>query len=99
MSTKQRIHNFINNYELFCSTCSNLSISHVNTVIICSLNQQSRLLPLNLLLSSSSEALLLLVESAKADVSVLGLCEKGDAFIMAETGKVFKKEKDMKKGW
>lgn len=33
-----------------------------------------------------------------AGVSVLSLCEKGDAFIMAETGKIFKKEKDMKKG-
>lgn len=51
------------------------------------------------LLFSFAEALRLLVESAKADVSVLGLCEKGDAFIMAETGKVFKKEKDIKKGW
>lgn len=39
-----------------------------------------------------------MVESAKPDVSVLSLCEKGDAFIMAETGKVFKKEKEMKKG-
>lgn len=44
------------------------------------------------------EALRLVVESAKPDVSVLSLCEKGDAFIMAETGKVFKKEKEMKKG-
>lgn len=31
-------------------------------------------------------------------MSVLSLCEKGDAYIMAETGKVFKKEKEMKKG-
>lgn len=38
------------------------------------------------------------VEAAKAGVSVLSLCEKGDAFIMTETGKVFKREKDMKKG-
>lgn len=44
------------------------------------------------------EALRLVVESARPDVSVLSLCEKGDAFIMAETGKVFKKEKEMKKG-
>lgn len=29
---------------------------------------------------------------------MLSLCEKGDAYIMAETGKIFKKEKDMKKG-
>lgn len=30
--------------------------------------------------------------------SVLCLCEKGDAMIMEETGKIFKKEKEMKKG-
>lgn len=29
---------------------------------------------------------------------MLSLCEKGDAYITAETGKIFKKEKDMKKG-
>lgn len=40
----------------------------------------------------------MVIESAKPGVSVLSLCEKGDAYIMAETGKVFKKEKDMKKG-
>lgn len=39
-----------------------------------------------------------MVGAALAGVSVLSLCEKGDAFIMAETGKVFKKEKEMKKG-
>lgn len=44
------------------------------------------------------EALRLVVESARPGVSVLSLCEKGDAYIMAETGKVFKKEKEMKKG-
>lgn len=33
-----------------------------------------------------------------AGVSVLSLCEKGDAYIAAETGKIFKKEKEMKKG-
>ncbi|NWI09898.1 PA2G4 protein, partial [Crypturellus soui] len=38
------------------------------------------------------------VEAAGAGASVLGLCEKGDALIMEETGKIFKKEKDMKKG-
>lgn len=47
---------------------------------------------------SGSEALRLVVESASSGASVLGLCEKGDAHIMAETGKVFKKEKEMKKG-
>lgn len=51
-----------------------------------------------LLLFVSTEALRLIVETAKPGVSVLSLCEKGDAYIMAETGKVFKKEKDMKKG-
>lgn len=47
---------------------------------------------------SHPEALRLVVEAAKPGVSVLSLCEKGDAYIMAETGKVFKKEKEMKKG-
>lgn len=40
----------------------------------------------------------MVIEAAKPGVSVLSLCEKGDAYIMSETGKVFKKEKDMKKG-
>ncbi|XP_054639836.1 proliferation-associated protein 2G4-like isoform X2 [Dunckerocampus dactyliophorus] len=44
------------------------------------------------------EALRLVVDAAKPGVSVLSLCDKGDAYIMVETGKVFKKEKDMKKG-
>lgn len=38
------------------------------------------------------------MEAAKPGASVLSLCEKGDLYIMAETGKVFKKEKEMKKG-
>ncbi|CAL8339083.1 unnamed protein product [Merluccius merluccius] len=46
----------------------------------------------------ANQALLLVVGAAQAGVSVLGLCEKGDAYMVAETGKVFKKEKDMKKG-
>ncbi|TDH14245.1 hypothetical protein EPR50_G00040330 [Perca flavescens] len=46
----------------------------------------------------ANQALRLVVETAKPGVSVLSLCEKGDAYIMAETGKVFKKEKEMKKG-
>uniref|UniRef100_A0A8C4EWW4 Proliferation-associated 2G4, a n=1 Tax=Dicentrarchus labrax TaxID=13489 RepID=A0A8C4EWW4_DICLA len=46
----------------------------------------------------ANQALHLVVETAKPGVSVLSLCEKGDAYIMAETGKVFKKEKEMKKG-
>lgn len=44
------------------------------------------------------EALCLVVETATLGVSVLSLCEKGDAFILAETGKVFKRENEMKKG-
>ena len=48
--------------------------------------------------SRPPEALKTVVEAATMGVSVLSLCEKGDAFIMQETGKVFKKEKDMKKG-
>lgn len=44
------------------------------------------------------EALKVVIDAAKPGVSVLSLCEKGDAFIMAETGKIFKKEKDIKKG-
>ena len=45
-----------------------------------------------------AEALKTIVGAAMAGVSVLSLCEKGDAFITVETGKIFKKEKDMKKG-
>uniref|UniRef100_A0A8D0AQG9 Proliferation-associated 2G4, b n=1 Tax=Sander lucioperca TaxID=283035 RepID=A0A8D0AQG9_SANLU len=46
----------------------------------------------------ANQALKTVVGAGMAGVSVLSLCEKGDAFIMAETGKIFKKEKDMKKG-
>lgn len=53
---------------------------------------------INQLLFVCPEALRLVVEAAKPGVSVLSLCEKGDAYIMVETGKVFKKEKEMKKG-
>lgn len=38
------------------------------------------------------------VEAANPGTSVLCLCEKGDSMIMEETGKIFKKEKEMKKG-
>jgi len=48
--------------------------------------------------SFPSEALKTVIEAAKPGLSVLSLCEKGDAFITAETGKVFKKEKEIKKG-
>lgn len=50
------------------------------------------------LISCPAEALKAVVEAAKTGVSVLSLCEKGDAFIVAETGKIFKREKEMKKG-
>lgn len=46
----------------------------------------------------ANRALKLVFESATPGVSVLSLCEKGDAYIMQETGKIFKKEKEMKKG-
>uniref|UniRef100_A0A8C2HV60 Proliferation-associated 2G4, b n=2 Tax=Cyprinus carpio TaxID=7962 RepID=A0A8C2HV60_CYPCA len=46
----------------------------------------------------ANQALKVVTEAAKPGVSVLSLCEKGDAFITAETGKVFKKEKEIKKG-
>ncbi|XP_061630354.1 proliferation-associated protein 2G4b isoform X1 [Phyllopteryx taeniolatus] len=46
----------------------------------------------------ANQALKMVVEAGMAGVSVLSLCEKGDAFIMTETGKIFKKEKEMKKG-
>ncbi|XP_048035326.1 proliferation-associated protein 2G4b [Megalobrama amblycephala] len=46
----------------------------------------------------ANQALKTLIDAAKPGVSVLSLCEKGDAFVTAETGKVFKKEKEIKKG-
>uniref|UniRef100_A0A672I243 Proliferation-associated protein 2G4-like n=1 Tax=Salarias fasciatus TaxID=181472 RepID=A0A672I243_SALFA len=46
----------------------------------------------------ANQALKTVVAAAAVGVSALSLCEKGDAFITAETGKIFKKEKDMKKG-
>uniref|UniRef100_A0A6Q2Y1J0 Peptidase M24 domain-containing protein n=1 Tax=Esox lucius TaxID=8010 RepID=A0A6Q2Y1J0_ESOLU len=46
----------------------------------------------------ANQALCVVIEAAKSGVSVLSLCEKGDAYIMAETGKVFRKEKELKKG-
>ena len=38
------------------------------------------------------------LEAAVEGASVLNLCEMGDSLILEETGKVYKKEKDMKKG-
>ncbi|XP_077465310.1 proliferation-associated protein 2G4-like [Stigmatopora argus] len=46
----------------------------------------------------ANQALKMVVEAAMAGVPVISLCDKGDAFIMSETGKIFKKEKEMKKG-
>uniref|UniRef100_G1Q6C5 Peptidase M24 domain-containing protein n=1 Tax=Myotis lucifugus TaxID=59463 RepID=G1Q6C5_MYOLU len=46
----------------------------------------------------ANRVLRFLVEASCSGVSVLSLCEKGDAMIMEETGKIFKKEKEMKKG-
>ncbi|XP_052329514.1 proliferation-associated protein 2G4a [Oncorhynchus keta] len=46
----------------------------------------------------ANQALRVVIEAAKSGVSVVNLCEKGDAHIMVETGKVFRKEKDLKKG-
>uniref|UniRef100_A0A4W4HIC5 Peptidase M24 domain-containing protein n=1 Tax=Electrophorus electricus TaxID=8005 RepID=A0A4W4HIC5_ELEEL len=46
----------------------------------------------------ANQALRAVAEAAKPGVSVLDLCDKGDAFIAAETSKVFKKEKEIKKG-
>lgn len=40
----------------------------------------------------------MVVEAAVTGTSVLSLCVKGDTFIMEEIGKIFKKEKEMKKG-
>lgn len=39
-----------------------------------------------------------LVESVEPGKSVRELCEKGDGLLLEETGKVFKKEKELKKG-
>ncbi|TRY55588.1 hypothetical protein DNTS_021480 [Danionella cerebrum] len=46
----------------------------------------------------ANQVLRAIIDAAKPGVSVLSLCEKGDALITAETGKIFKKEKEMKKG-
>uniref|UniRef100_A0A671G6D9 Peptidase M24 domain-containing protein n=1 Tax=Rhinolophus ferrumequinum TaxID=59479 RepID=A0A671G6D9_RHIFE len=46
----------------------------------------------------TTQVLRSLVEASCSGVSVLSLCEKGDAMITEETGKIFKKEKEMKKG-
>ncbi|CAL8275300.1 unnamed protein product [Boreogadus saida] len=46
----------------------------------------------------ANQALKVVVDAVKAGVPVLSLCDMGDAFISTETGKVFRKEKDLKKG-
>ncbi|GFT09780.1 proliferation-associated protein 2G4 [Nephila pilipes] len=39
-----------------------------------------------------------LIEKCKPGESVISICEAGDKLLLEETGKVFKKEKDLKKG-
>lgn len=39
-----------------------------------------------------------LIEKCKAGASVISICETGDQLLTEETSKVYKKEKDMKKG-
>jgi len=39
-----------------------------------------------------------LIERCNVGASVIGICEAGDQLLMEETGKVYKKEKEMKKG-
>lgn len=39
-----------------------------------------------------------LLKKCVPEASVLELCEYGDARLLEETGKVFKKDKEMKKG-
>ncbi|KAJ8403977.1 hypothetical protein AAFF_G00343270 [Aldrovandia affinis] len=46
----------------------------------------------------ANQAIRAMVEMATEGVSLLFLCEQGDSLIMTETGKIFKKEKEMKKG-
>ena len=39
-----------------------------------------------------------LIENATAGKTAISLCEMGDSMILEETGKVYKKEKELKKG-
>ncbi|KQK85324.1 hypothetical protein AAES_41054 [Amazona aestiva] len=48
-------------------------------------------------LSLAPGVLRAVLDAANSGASVLCLCEKGDSMIMEETGKIFKKEKEMKK--
>lgn len=78
--------------QMIFDSSMNTTLMHASTL------SSSPFAFINYLLSFCPEALRLVVEAAKPGVSVLSLCERGDAYIMAETGKVFKKEKEMKKG-
>ncbi|XP_031550715.1 proliferation-associated protein 2G4-like [Actinia tenebrosa] len=46
----------------------------------------------------ANRVLLKVIEAAVANTTVLTLCELGDSLILEETNKVYKKEKEMKKG-
>lgn len=78
-------------YHLAHRVFPNLLFSHNIGVAFLSCNAQCCVF-------SPPVAVRALIEAAKPGVSVLSLCEKGDAFITAETSKVFKKEKEIKKG-
>ena len=60
--------------------------------LACSMHQFSQLL---LLLA---EILRVVVEGCVVGAAVVDLCEKGDTLILEETSKVYKREKEMKKG-
>lgn len=45
-----------------------------------------------------TEVLKQLVDKCQVGESVVGICELGDKLLADETGKVFKKEKELKKG-
>ncbi len=47
---------------------------------------------------SFAEILRVVVEACVSGAAVVDLCEKGDTLILEETAKVYKKEKEMKKG-
>ena len=46
----------------------------------------------------NTEILRLVVEGCVVGANVMELCEKGDTLILEETSKVYKKEKEMRKG-
>ena len=46
----------------------------------------------------ANRVLQFVIENCRAEKYVLDLCKAGDAMILEETGKIFKKEKGLKKG-